>query len=130
MNDPKIKEKKLNTEVILNIQKSASFESIEIQSPQNNDNKEIIVNDKKYIFFGYFNILLLTISLIFDSYKFYHNLKNATFNWLYLPIILFEDIEDDYKYTRMKIFQLVGICSFILLSSYGVNIGIQKLIIK
>jgi len=125
------KDKKLNEDVVINIQKTVSIDENEKINNKNcdNDNKK---RDIGYIYFIYFNLFFLILAIIFDIYKFFHNLKNSTYNLLYIKIKSFiddtnQDI-DEYKYPGVKFVQLIFTIIVILCLSAFFNFFLDSLI--
>jgi len=128
MNDSK--EKKLNEDVVINIQKTVPIDENEKLNNKNcyNDTKK---RDIGYIYFIYFNLFFLILAVIFDIYKFFHNLKNSTYNWLYIIIKSSNNDtnqEVEYKYPGVKFLQLILTVIVILCLSAFFNFILNSLI--
>jgi len=126
------KEKKQDNDVVINIQKSTIIDNDEELIKKNNKEKNNKKkNDMGYIYFIYFNLFFIILAVIFDIYKFFHNLENSLYNWLYFPFFDYDgDDREHFRYPMLKLLQLVGILIVTSLLSIELNININKLIKK
>ncbi|KAL6595957.1 hypothetical protein LY90DRAFT_503866 [Neocallimastix californiae] len=124
------KEKKQDNDVVINIQKSTIIDNDEELIKKNNKEKNNKKkNDMGYIYFIYFNLFFIILAVIFDIYKFFHNLENSLYNWLYFPFFDYDgDDREHFRYPMLKLLQLVGILIVTSLLSIELNININKLI--